>query len=171
MKLFNLSLIISALLLSANISFAQYSAMISGRIIDGKNKPIPGAKIKVSNKHTVDEYTSDQDGIYYTRLLEEGGYWIDVYANGKCFKTKKIFISSTDRTRKYYNFRVEGNKLSSHTEEKDPYFTEYLKSVRDAPVKWNLVDGPNGKFTVVKQDTSGYLQPKYGSGTKVPKRK
>ena len=131
-------------LLSLADAQARYRASISGQIVDAQNAPVPGAKIRISNNWTVEELMSDHEGQFYSHLLDEGGYWVDILTNGKIIKSRRIIISPTDRVRRYYNFRVYENAASVHHEDRDPYFRPYSQKVKDQPVKWNYLSGPNG---------------------------
>jgi len=63
--------------------WAQRSYMLSGLVVDGDNKPISGAMIKINNLSVAEQAVSDQDGLYYSRLLPAGGYWVYVYVGGQ----------------------------------------------------------------------------------------
>ena len=131
-------------LLGTNDVHARYRAAISGQIIDAQNNPVSGAKIRISNNWMVEEIMSDHEGQFYSHLLDEGGYWVDILTNGKIVKSRRIIISRTNRVKRYYNFRVYENAASVHHEDRDPYFRPYSQKVKDQPVKWNYLSGPNG---------------------------
>ncbi len=138
-------LILAIICLSSTIDAqTRYRAAISGQIVDAQNNPIPGAKIRISNNWMVEEIMSDHEGQFFSHLLDEGGYWVDVLTDGKCKKSRRIIISPTDRVKWYYNFRVYENAASVHHEDRDPYFRPYSQKVKDQPVKWNYISGPNG---------------------------
>ena len=138
-------LVLAIICLSSTIDAqARYRAAISGQIVDAQNNPIPGAKIRISNNWMVEEIMSDHEGQYFSHLLDEGGYWVAILADGKCIKSRRIIISPTDRVKRYYNFRVYENAASVHHEDRDPYFRPYSQKVKDQPVKWNYLTEPNG---------------------------
>ena len=133
--------------------------MLSGLVVDGDNKPISGAMIKINNLSVAEQAVSDQDGLYYSRLLPAGGYWVYVYVGGQRLKAGRIFLSASSGAERYYNIKVAGDKASLMISDHDPFATAYLQKVKGRPMSFDVLDGPN--TAVLMLDAS--QQPKYRS--------
>ncbi len=122
------------LLLAGNFSIAQNS-IFAGKIVDEYNKPVPGARIKVSQAgNLLDEVLADKDGLYYTKLLPQGNYNIDIRANGKFIKAGKVHLKVTDNIKWYYNLRMTENKVEVIITAHDPFIQTKLSKLEEQPI-------------------------------------
>ena len=147
------ALIIFLFVQTGQISFAQNSIFM-GKVVDESNKPVPGARIKVSKTGTiVAEVEADNDGLYYTQLLPSGYYVVDIIVHDKRVKARKVFLKEQDQVRWYYNFKLSGEKAELILTAHDPFMEHKLGKIAEKPVLFDY--GGEGKFTIIaKIDTS-----------------
>jgi hypothetical protein len=115
--------ICSLLLLStAGISAAQEElAMMSGVVLNEYNKLVPGAVIKITRKKVAHEVRVGEDGMYYSRLLEPGSYYLDIYVDGRFYTAKRISLAPPKEETVYYNFRLKSDGSAElYKDEYDP---------------------------------------------------
>src|SRR6186997_460665 len=89
-----MSKIILFLLLITSSAFAQTN--ISGKVLDNKNKPLPGVSITLKN--TYDGTTTDSSGNYSFTTTEKGEQTIEASSSGYRSFEQKINLSGTALT-------------------------------------------------------------------------
>jgi len=157
---------------AGNISYAQNS-ILAGKIVDEKNKPIPGAIISVHRQEQLlQELKSDADGLYCSKLLDTGTYDLDIITT-KHLKAEKIALDATSGSKKYYIIKLSGNKIVIDKTDEDPALKVKLGKIQKD--KHNQIDGYFiGSFRIqnVKGD-SATNNPKtiIAPGEKVPQIK
>ncbi|MCF8450882.1 MAG: carboxypeptidase-like regulatory domain-containing protein [Taibaiella sp.] len=115
-----IGLLITLLLLRVPDIFAQQS-MMSGIVLDEQNKLVPGAVIKITKRKEGIEVRVGEDGMYYSPLLDQGYYLIDIYVNNKYYTAKKVQLKSTINKTLFYNYRLKaGGTATLYTDEFDP---------------------------------------------------
>lgn len=120
MKFFTISGLLALLLLQVPDVFAQQS-MMSGIVLDEQNKLVPGAVIKITRRKDGIEVRVGEDGMYYSPLLDQGYYLIDIYVNNKYYTAKKVQLTSTINKTIYYNYRLKADGIAIlYTDEFDP---------------------------------------------------
>lgn len=145
------------LLLAGGRSFAQNSIFM-GKITDEHGKPVTGARIMVSYaRDIVAETMSDNDGAYYTKLLEPGYYLIDVYADKIRHKSKRIELKPRQKVKWYYNLQLVGDKVEVTTTSKDPFIAAKLSKIEKEPV---LSDFGTGRSNIFITDSKGRVTRK-----------
>ncbi len=162
---------ITALMLACNVSYAQNS-IFAGKIVDENDKPIPGAIIRISReRYLVQELHADGSGLFYSKLLEEARYYIDVTVHDQHFTAKKLFIGSGSMDeKKYYIIRVLEDKVVIDKVDEDPSATAYWGKLENRDPYHTYLDRDNAGFFFVQIDTAtGKLYSKYSSGMKAPK--
>ena len=139
MKNCTLLFTIIALMFTCNISYAQNS-ILEGKIVDENNKPLPGAVIRLSKQNQlVQEIRADADGLYYSKLLDEGSYHVDIYSDGKYLKAKKLFIGTTSGNKKYYIIKVSQDKVVIDKVDEDPAPKVKLSKIRDSDPRRDVI--------------------------------
>ena len=139
MKNCTLLFTIVALMFIGNISYAQNS-ILAGKIVDENNKPLPGAVIRLSKQNQlVQEIRADADGLYYSKLLDEGSYHVDIYSDGKYLKAKKLFIGTTSGNKKYYIIKVSQDKVVIDKVDEDPAPKVKLSKIRDSDPRRDVI--------------------------------
>ncbi len=93
--------------LAQKVSAHDTTAMMSGIVLDENSSLVPGATIKITRKKVANEVRVGEDGMYYSRLLEVGYYYVDVYVGGKFYTAKKIYLAPPKAETVYYNFRLK----------------------------------------------------------------
>jgi len=161
---------IIALMLTGNISYAQNS-ILAGKIVDENNKPLPGAVIRLSKQNQlVQEIRADGDGLYYSKLLDEGSYHVDIYTDGKYLKAKKLFIGTTSESKKYYIIKVSQDKVVIDKVDEDPSVKVKLGKLDDQDPRHYVIFDGRPTFTFrVKTDSSGKTISVQKSAEKAPK--
>lgn len=118
-----------ALLLASKASFAQNS-ILAGKITDENNRPIAGALIQVTHDRVVSEARSDGDGLYYTGLMPDGMYRVDVHVDGKWYKGRKVYLEQPVSYRhKYYDLRIVNERLAITVDDGDPFLASQLRRI------------------------------------------
>jgi len=126
MRLFVLFLFL--VLLLADVSFAQ-SSMLAGKIVDEHNMPIASAKIKIKKRGRVAEAKSDNDGLFYSKLVPVGYYRIGVVVDGKYMKTRSVYLPDETKKKSYFYLRVVGDKVIVATDAEDPFMKVKLTKI------------------------------------------
>ena len=116
------------LLAIAHISVAQNS-IFAGKITDENGKPVDGATIIVSRAGNVTKAISDNDGLYFTQVLESGNYHMDIVANGKYVRVRKIFLAPAERVRRYYNIKVSDKNAVISISEQEPFIATKIARI------------------------------------------
>lgn len=120
MKFLTIFGLLALLLLQVPDVFAQQS-MMSGIVLDEQNKLVPGAVIKITRRKDGIEVRVGEDGMYYSPLLDQGYYLIDIYVNNKYYTAKKVQLTSTINKTVYYNYRLKADGTAIlYTDEFDP---------------------------------------------------
>ena len=129
MKNGTLYILLLLLTLTIQNSFAQNS-IFAGKITDENNRPIAGARIKVSQTgNAIDEIMSDGKGLYYSQLLPQGNYNIDVRANGKYLKARKVYLDCRDDIKWFYNLKMAENELEVTITRRDPFIAATIEDI------------------------------------------
>jgi hypothetical protein len=133
-----LLLCVFSVLFTCCISYAQNS-ILAGKIIDEYNVPIKGAVIKVSRAGNVTQTSSDEDGLFYTKLLPVGSYHVDVVLGNKYLETKKVYLADGAKKRSYYTLKVVGDVLRITVDGQDPFMRARLGKIENDD-KRNIID-------------------------------
>ncbi len=109
-----------ALLLTA-ISYKApaQNCMVSGIVLTETNKIIHSATLKFTHKKESTEVRIGEDGMYYSPLLPEGSYLVDIYVGGTLYRAERLHLHCTSKTT-YYNYRLRGTKANLYTDEYYP---------------------------------------------------
>jgi hypothetical protein len=93
---------ISCCLLFASISFAQEQTSISGKVVDSKGAPIPGASVKISagDENKLAEELTDMDGAFFIEKLPSGVYKVVVDTAGFDKVAQDAVDSSSEASKK-----------------------------------------------------------------------
>ena len=138
-----------AISVSSNISFAQNS-ILAGKIVEENNKPIPGAEIKLIKEHSeLLNLKADADGLYCSKLMEQGTYRLAIYTDGKYLNSAKIVLDENSGSKFFYIVRVSGKKVRVEKTEEDPSIKVKLAKIRDG--KHN--DVPGDHVFIIKVDS------------------
>lgn len=108
-----LSLLLSAFSLSAQ------TCMVSGVVLSPDNEIIPSATLKFTLKKESTEVRVSEDGMYYSPLLAEGSYLVDIYVGTVLYRAERLYLRCTG-TATYYNYRLQGSKASLYTDHHYP---------------------------------------------------
>lgn len=105
-------------------SFSSYHAkaqtcMVSGVVLNETNKIIPAATLKFTCKKESIEVRIGEDSMYYSPLLEEGNYLVDIYVGATLYRAERLHLRCPGKTI-YYNYRINGNKAKLYTDEYYP---------------------------------------------------
>ena len=113
-------------------SYAQ-NGIFAGKIVDEYNRPVPGAVIKVS-RHDMQpiEIVSDSEGVYSTKYVAEGNYYLDVFAGGKYRGETELLIDTTSASKKFFLIKVHSRKFAINALDNDPVMAVKLKKAQDA---------------------------------------
>lgn len=116
------------LLFASKLSVAQNS-ILAGKITDENNAPIPGALIQVTQGKIVSDARSDGDGLYYTQLLPDGNYRVDVSIDGKWYKGRKVYLEAPVHGRRYYDLHLTSGRLVISVDDGDPFLATHIRKV------------------------------------------
>jgi hypothetical protein len=86
-------------------SFAQMTSFM-GKIYDEHNNVVPGATFKFYKSGKTTKLVADKDGVISTDQILAGDYYMDINANGRLIRMKKIFIQQEGALKLYYNFKL-----------------------------------------------------------------
>ena len=155
MKKIALCFLIVIQILTAHISFAQ-NGMFAGKIVDENNKPVAGAIIKVSRPDMQPiEIISDSDGVYCTRYVTDGNYYLDVFADGKYRGESQLLIDTASGAKKFFLIKVHSRKFAINSFDKDPEMAIKLRKAQDACMPIPAADIKGGTYMyMLKVDTS-----------------
>lgn len=158
------------LLLAGNISLAQNS-ILAGKIVDENNKPIPGAIIRISKvRYLVQELHADKDGLFYSKILAEGSYFVDVTANNKQMTAKKLFIGNdVYGNKKYYIIRVLEDRVVIDKVDEDPSISVKLGKLNDGDPYHTYLDRDNTGSFYLRFDSAGKVKSTFSSTNRPPK--
>jgi hypothetical protein len=138
--------------ITCRTSYAQNS-ILAGKVIDINNKPVKGAVIKAGKDI---QATSDDDGLFYTKLLPAGTYNVDVAIKGKHYKTT-LELKDASVKKVYYYLWVNGNRLNAATTEQDPFVAANLNRLEKNDKLRDIVPGPTymsgGQYIIPAKDT------------------
>lgn len=115
-------------LLCSFSSMAQ-QAILSGKVTDGKNKPLVDAVVRISKNMDVVDVFTGEDGMYYSPLLPVGSYHVDIISNGVTARAKKVYLSPQGREKKYYNFKVVNGHVAADIDYRNPYVAPKAREV------------------------------------------
>jgi hypothetical protein len=151
------------LLLSSSVSFAQ-NTILAGKITGSNGKPLVGATIRVMGENEQAVAKSNENGLYYSKLLPEGDYNVAAVVNRKVVKAgSPVHLENTGRTRMYYLLQVKQNNLVITTTDKDLFAEAHLAKVKE---EQKHLDVPVGK--VQFQPVNGTAT---STGEKIPQKK
>lgn len=95
------------------------TCMVSGIVLTETNKIIPAATLKFTHKKESTEVRIGEDGMYYSPLLPEGSYLVDIYVGAILYRAERLHLRCTNNTT-YYNYRLSGSKATLYTDEYYP---------------------------------------------------
>lgn len=95
------------------------TCMVSGIVLTKTNKIIPAATLKFTHKKESIEVRIGEDGMYYSPLLPEGSYLVDIYVGATRYRAERLQLRCTSKTT-YYNYRLSGTKATLYTDEYYP---------------------------------------------------
>jgi hypothetical protein len=95
------------------------TCMVSGVVLNETNKIVPAATLKFTHKKESTEVRVGEDGMYYSPLLPEGSYLVDIYVGATLHRAERLHLRCTGKT-KYYNYRLSGTKAKLYTDEYYP---------------------------------------------------
>lgn len=131
MKRFSSQLLLLFLAGTCAPAMAQ-EAMFAGKVTDIRNEPIPGARIKVSHYGKLDdEVQADKNGLYNTQKLPACNYNIDVVANDKHIRGRRVSLDVGAGTKLFYNLKVADNKLEVEKTVHDPYMETTFRKIAE----------------------------------------
>lgn len=109
------------ILLAATISYKApaQTCMVSGVLLNKNNKIIPAATLKFTNKKESTEVRVGEDGMYYSPLLPEDSYLIDIYVGSTLYRADRLYLRCNGKTT-YYNYRLQDKKAKMYTDEYYP---------------------------------------------------
>lgn len=152
-------------LLSGYFSEAQNS-ILAGKIVDENNNPLPGAILKLTHLGRTIAVTADEDGLYYSPLLEAGNYRIDISARDRQYKAPKVYLEATEKNTKYYNYTITKYHVIARVEDRDPFMeTELSKVEADKDI---IMEGKPGSIRFFKIDTTGKIRNVQWPAEKIP---
>ncbi len=118
-----------ALALLCSVPSHAQQAILSGKVTDGKNKPLADAVVRISKNMDVVDVFTGEDGMYYSPLLPVGSYHVDIIANGTTSRAKKVYLSPQTREKKYYNFKVVNGKVAADIDYRNPYIAPKAREI------------------------------------------
>src|SRR5256712_3688629 len=92
--------VLTLLVFTAAIAFAQTSASLSGRVQDQQGAAIPGASVKAIDTRTNQEFDtiSGDDGTFFFPTLQPGTYTVTVELQGfKKLAKSGVILNATDK--------------------------------------------------------------------------
>jgi hypothetical protein len=95
------------------------TCMVSGVVLSETNKIIPAAILKFTHKKESTEVRIGEDGMYYSPLLPEGSYLVDIYVGATLYRAERLHLRCTSETT-YYNYRLRDTKANLYTDEYYP---------------------------------------------------
>ena len=117
------------LLFACNVALAQ-KQMFAGKVTDENGMAIPGARIKINKGFDLKcETQADKDGLYYSKLLPQGGYNIELIANGKYMKARRVLLHTSGNDKWYYNLHAGAKKLTVDRVKQDPFMKTKLSQI------------------------------------------
>lgn len=158
MKHFFFSLLL--MVLSAQIGVAQ-NTILMGKIVNEDHEPIAGATLRLSKAGKAVEATSDNDGLFYSRLLASDNYHLDVVVDGKYMRTKKLYLPPAEKKKVFHYLRVVGDKVIITVREDDPFLKNKLSKIEQDPIR-TIFDAEGLRMMILEVDTkSGNARPMY----------
>ena len=105
------------------------NSIFAGKIVDQNNRPVPGAVIKVSRPEMPPiEAVSDSDGLYCTRQIADGNYYLDVFTDGKYRGENELSIDTSIGSRKFFLIKVHSRKFAVNAVDKDTAMEAKLRT-------------------------------------------
>ncbi len=152
--------------------YAQNS-IFAGKIVDQNNRPVPGAVIKVSRPEMPPiEAVSDSDGLYCTRQIADGNYYLDVFTDGKYRGENELSIDTSIGSRKFFLIKVHSRKFAVSAVDKD---TAMEAKIRTSVIESHVaaatpeVAGGTYMFMLKKDTTSIKTEPEPQPMTEIKK--
>ncbi len=119
------------LLLTGTTAYAQ-QGLLSGKVVDEHDKPIAGAIVKIMKQgRLLMETRSGDDGLYYTKLLDQGSYNVDIVADGKYLKAKKVCFNAAPGVKQYYILKALEDKVEVTIVDEEDFNESNLRDRRD----------------------------------------
>jgi hypothetical protein len=165
-----LTLFLLSLLLLADVSFAQNS-MLAGKLVGEDNMPIAGAKIEMKRGYKVAETKSDDDGLFYSKLLPVGYYHIRVVAGGKYMRAKTVYLPDETKKKSYFYLRVVGDKVIVVVDAEDPFLKAKLTKLEKEDQRKVILEGAGAYFIVKIDSATGKEKTVIGPPTYPPRMK
>ena len=152
--------------------YAQNS-IFAGKIVDQNNRPVPGAVIKVSRPEMPPiEAVSDSDGLYCTRQIADGNYYLDVFTEGKYRGENELSIDTSIGSRKFFLIKVHSKKFAVSAVDKDTAMEAKLRtSVKNGNAVAAIpeITGGTYMFMLKKDTTSTKTEPEPQPMTEIKK--
>ena len=162
------------------VSHAQNS-IFAGKIVDINNKPVPGAVIKVSRPGMPPmEAVSDSDGLYCTRQIADGSYYLDVFTDGKYRGENELSIDTSIGSKKFFLIKVHSRKFAATAVDRDTVMETKLRTVEKERRKGAAMPEITGgtymfmlrkDTTTIKTDTIARPAPEVRKPIKTQKRR
>lgn len=141
------TLLLSTLLLGAfSITASAQGFIISGRIVDARNKPVDKVSIQAVGANKLGYGNVDKDGLYYTNEVPAGKYEIVILVD-KTPYISQLTIAPTDPKKRFYNFKLQGKKAILTVSDKDVFMETALAKVRNDPN--SRIDGLPGRINTI----------------------
>ena len=110
---------IALLLTAISYKAPAQTCMVSGIVLTETNKIIPAATLKFTHKKESTEVRIGEDGMYYSPLLPEGSYLVEIYVGATLYRAERLHLRCTSKTT-YYNYRLSVTKATLYTDEYYP---------------------------------------------------
>ncbi|MCW3121175.1 MAG: Carboxypeptidase regulatory-like domain [Flavipsychrobacter sp.] len=121
--------ILVLLIATGDIAFGQ-KQMFAGKVTDEHGMPVPGARIKINKGYDLKyETQADKDGLYYTQLLPQDSYNMEVIANGRYMRARRIPLHANGHEKWFYNLKIGAKKVTVERTDKDPFMGTKLSSI------------------------------------------
>ncbi len=108
--------------------YAQNS-ILAGILTDEYGVPVKGATLRVSKAGKAIEAISDDDGLFYTRLLPSGTYHLDVITDRKMLNAKRIYLPPTNKKRVFFYIKVVDDHVRISADGQDPFMKNKLGKI------------------------------------------
>ena len=152
MKCFLNGFFLCALVCLCADSYAQNS-IFAGKIVDENERAVAGAVVKVTGNGMTTETRSTVLGLFYTKMIPDGKYKVEVKRNGKYLKGKKIVINEVapGKEKTYYILKLSKKKMKVSETQTDVFRQTALNGAESQPG----VDYPK---EFIRIDSSGKIQ-------------
>ena len=140
------------LFFNGNIQAQKY--ILAGNITNAANKPINGALIQaVNNERLVFTY-SDADGLYYTEMIPEGTYEVNITIDSVTYLSK-ITLKAPAKKNRFYNFQLKNKKIVATMVENDPFMETALTKAKNTKANYLFPNDKKYNIISVRHDSTG----------------